>query len=155
MFLRRVFWSDFLFGDYVWCLGYGGCWYTLQVSSYFLLGLGSSFLWRCQLSLPRPPMVDWRFSLELEARRLHLVFSLTRWISGLGSDQTRCVSFPGLHQCSALTLFNNLQFRAVNLRVLASNVHHVFCVLQSASLSFPIPRPRPQTLISLTPLTCP
>jgi len=63
---------------------------------------------------------------------------------GLNPDQTRCISFSGLHQCSALILFNNLQLRAINLRVLASNVHHVFCVLQSASPSFPIRRSGPQ-----------
>ena len=59
------------------------------------------------------------------------------WPGGLNTDQTRCISFPGLHQCSALILFNNLQFQASNLRVLASNVQHVFCVLQSAQSKFP------------------
>ena len=121
-------------GDSVWCFRCGGCWYTLQVSSYFLLGWVYLFFGvaNCNYLVLR-----WSTGGFFGVESTAIASRLFLWPGRFNTDQTRCVSFPGLHHCSALILFNNLQFRAINLRVLASNVQHMFCVLQSAQSQFP------------------
>ena len=75
----------------------------LYLPGLFLLlaRVGSSFLWRCQLSLPRPPMVDWRFSgVESTAIASRLFLDQMVIRGGFRSDPVCFVSRAAPMLCS-------------------------------------------------------
>jgi hypothetical protein len=105
--LRHVFWSDlFLSKDSVWCVRYRRCCHSLQVSSYFLLGLVLFLALPTVITSSPHGRLEVFLGVESTVIVSRLFFGQMGIRIGYRSDPVRLVSRAA--QSLALLLFNSL-----------------------------------------------